>query len=362
VAFASGFASVRQFNDTVKAVFARNPTELRRAAAKRADITHDAKPTPSSVPNQTISLRLAYREPFSAASVFGFLALRAVPGTETFEGDTYTKSLRLANGDGVVSLTPADGYVRAEFSLADLRDLTTAVSRCRHLLNLDSDPKAVDEALSRDPLLRPLVRRNSGLRVPGATDGFELATRALIGQQVSVSGARTIAGRLAAAAGTPLSNPVLGVSHTFPTAQAIAELASRSPAVFSMPSSRRRALQTVAEAVADDKMTIDPGTDPAELDSQLLSIAGVGPWTSSYILMRALGDPDAFMPTDLGLRRAAAALGEPDDPSSLTKRAESWRPWRSYAMCHLWAAPVHQDRRVNEGIPKRGSRNKESAA
>ena len=338
VAFAAGFASVRQFNETVRSVFARTPTELRRSAFKRK--SSDRHATTPAVPTQSISLRLAYREPFAARTLFDFLGARAVPGVEIADGDTYKRSLNLPNGSGSVALSPDDGFVRAVFALEDLRDLTTAVARCRHLCNLDADPVAVDAALSKDPFLRPLVKRLPGIRIPGAADGFELATRAVIGQQVSVTGARTIAGRLAAMAGSPLKDTSLGLTHTFPTAEALAELGATSPEAFPMPAGRRRALMALAEGVAGGKVTIDVGTHPADLEAELLTIPGIGPWTSSYIVMRALGDPDAFMPTDLGIRKAASALGLPDDAASLTEHAERWRPWRSYALCHMWSSPT----------------------
>jgi AraC family transcriptional regulator, regulatory protein of adaptative response / DNA-3-methyladenine glycosylase II len=352
VAFAAGFSSVRQFNDTIREIFARTPTELRAAVAKQARRAQVATSAPaptvatsmSASPVQTISLRLAYRQPFSYELSFDFLRARAVDGVEHFDGATYRRSLNLPNGQGLASLTPEDGYVRAEFALQDLRDLTVAVARCRHLLNLDSDPIAVDEALGRDPLLEKLVARSPGLRVPGSSDGFELAVRAVVGQQVSVAGARTVASRLARAAGSPLgadiasADPEGVVTHTFPTAAALAELASRSPEAFPMPSGRRRALLALSLAIADGSITIDPGTDPAELKAKMEAIPGIGSWTSSYIAMRALGDPDVFMPTDLGVRRAASALGLTDDPRLLEAHASRWRPWRSYALFHLWSA------------------------
>jgi AraC family transcriptional regulator of adaptative response / DNA-3-methyladenine glycosylase II len=169
-----------------------------------------------------------------------------------------------------------------------------------------------------------------------------------------VTGARTIAGRLVEAAGSPIVDSRFGVTHTFPSPSALAELGARSPGIFSMPTGRRRALVAIAESVADGKMTIDPGADPEQLDAQLLAMPGIGPWTSSYIRMRALGDPDAFMPTDLGLKRAAAALGAPDDAASLTKRAERWRPWRSYALCHLWSSHVP----TGAGTRRQNTRNR----
>jgi AraC family transcriptional regulator, regulatory protein of adaptative response / DNA-3-methyladenine glycosylase II len=349
VAFASGFASIRQFNDTVKEIFARTPSELRTAAQKRRPENNKS----GTDSRQSISLRLAFRKPFCAEALMDFLSARAIPGVEAVVGNTYCRSLNLPNGPGTVELTPDDGYVMAVFTLSDLRDLTTAVARSRHLLNLDSDPVAIDAELSKDALLRPFVKRHPGLRVPGAADGFEIATRAVIGQQVSVSGARTVAARLAQAAGEAVE-ATQGVTHTFPSAEALADLAAKRPDVFAMPSGRRRALQSLAESVAVGKVTIDPGADPEELTRQLTELRGIGPWTASYVVMRALGNPDAFMPTDLGLRRAAAQLGMPDDERFLVTRAERWRPWRAYAMCHLWSiqASAGSDKHVSNAKAK----------
>jgi AraC family transcriptional regulator of adaptative response / DNA-3-methyladenine glycosylase II len=335
IAFASGFASVRQFNDTVRSIFARTPTELRRSADKRNGAIARIG-LADRVPTQTVSLRLAYRKPFSAGPLIDFLSHRAIPRVELVESGAYTRTLRLKNANAVVSLIPEDGYVRAEFALEDLRDLTSAVARCRQLLNLDADPVAVDDALSKDRLLEPLVRRFPGLRVPGAVDGFEIAVRAVVGQQISVTGARTVAARLVEAAGRDSIVTEKSVTRTFPSA---AELASLDREEFPMPRARARALLQLAESVADGHISIDPGSDPAELQAKLNSIPGIGGWTSSYVVMRALGDPDAFMPTDLGLKRAIAALGQPEDTASITARAEAWRPWRSYALFHLWSSP-----------------------
>jgi AraC family transcriptional regulator of adaptative response / DNA-3-methyladenine glycosylase II len=293
-------------------------------------------------------LRLACRRPFHPESVLHFLGTRAVPGIEVLEGSTYRRSLRLPHGHAVVALTAADPghdgpvFVEGELHLSDLRDLTSAVSRCRQMLDLDADPVAIVEALRPDPLLGPLVTAQPGRRVPGTADGFELAVRAVIGQQVSVSGARTIAGRLVSAAGEMLPAALGGVSHLFPTPAALVALAEDDPAVFSMPAGRRRALVALAEAVATGTVVIDPGADPSELRASLVALPGIGPWTAEYVAMRALRDPDAFMPTDLGIRRAAQALGFPDDPARLSALSEGWRPWRSYAMVHLWALPDAQ--------------------
>jgi AraC family transcriptional regulator of adaptative response / DNA-3-methyladenine glycosylase II len=332
VAFGAGFTSVRQFNDTVRAVFARTPTELRRQAARRGDASLAVGGA------QAIPLRLAHRRPFAAAALLDFLGLRAVPGIEAYDGTTYRRSLRLPNGAGTVSLSAEDGEggIRAVFVLDELRDLTAAIARCRHLLNLDADPVAVDEVLGADPLLLPLVARTPGMRVPGAADGFELAVRAVIGQQVSVAAARTVAGKLVKAVGEPIPNPILPITHTFPRPEALAAFARERPAAFPMPASRRRTLATLAQAIADGELAIDPGVDPAEAQAQLMAVPGVGAWTAGYIAMRALGDPDAFLPSDLGVRRAVARLGEPNHPRAVAALAERWRPWRAYALAHLW--------------------------
>jgi AraC family transcriptional regulator of adaptative response / DNA-3-methyladenine glycosylase II len=276
------------------------------------------------------------------------LGQRAVSGIEALDGTTYRRSMRLPHGHGVVTLTASDDEVRgtafvdAELRLSDLRDLTTAVARCRQLLDLDADPIAVYEALRHDPLIGTLVQENPGRRVPGAADGFELAVRAVIGQQVSVTGARTVAGRLVQAAGEALPQADGDITHLFPTPAALKELALSQPAAFPMPASRRSALVALAEAVDNGDVVIDPGADPAELRASLIRLPGIGSWTAEYVAMRALRDPDAFMPTDLGIRRAAHALGLPDDADYLSGLTEGWRPWRSYAMAHLWSMPSAQ--------------------
>ncbi len=196
---------------------------------------------------------------------------------------------------------------------------------------------AIVEALKRDRLLGPLVAAHPGRRVPGTVDGFELAVRAIIGQQVSVTGACTIAGRLVAAAGEVLPESSAGVTHLFPTPHALIALADERPATFSMPEGRRGAIVALAKAIISETVVLDPGADPSELRASLIALRGVGPWTAEYVAMRALRDPDAFMPTDLGLRRAAQVLGLPDHSAQLARHSDVWRPWRSYAMVHMWA-------------------------
>ncbi len=338
IAFAAGFASVRQFNETIHAVFAYTPTALR--ARRRGHLD----PAPGGV-----SLRLPYREPFDAGSLWRFLAARAVPGVEEVSADgAYHRVLRLPHGLGTVALTSADKHVHAELRLADLRDLGSAVHRCRRLLDLDADPVAVDGALGADPVLAPLVAARPGMRLPGATDAAEIAIRAVIGQQVSVVAARTVLGRLVAAYGQPLDDdrpgsparPVgSGLASAFPTPDALRDA---DPSTLPMPANRARAVAAVAAALADGAVNLDPGADPADAAEALLRIPGIGPWTASYTVMRALSAPDEFPPTDLGLRRAAARLKLPAEPEALAEHARRWRPWRSYAALHLWHYPIRE--------------------
>jgi AraC family transcriptional regulator, regulatory protein of adaptative response / DNA-3-methyladenine glycosylase II len=229
-------------------------------------------------------------------------------------------------------LTPAADHVRCALRLDDLRDLTAAVQRCRRLLDLDADPAAVTEVLGPDPRLGPLVQARPGLRVPGAVDGHETAVRAVLGQQVSVAAARRLAGRLVATSGKPLTAADGGLTHLFPEPAALAE------ADLPLPRRRAAALRGLARVLADGALVLDPGSDRDRVTAALRDLPGIGPWTAGYVRLRALGDPDVFPAADLGLRRAAAALGLPDRAAALARSAERWRPWRSYAAQHLWTS------------------------
>ncbi len=339
-AFAAGFASIRQFNDTVRAVFAATPTQLRRARE------HHAEAAPGS-----IALRLPYRAPFDVSGLLRFLGDRAVAGVEEFVNGGYRRTLRLPHGVGIVELSDGKDHVRCVLRLEDLRDLGAAVQRCRRLLDLDADPVAVADLLGADPVLAPLVRRAPGRRVPGTVDGDELAVRAVLGQQVSVAGARTLAGRMVSRLGRPLAEPDDGLTHLFPEPAAIADA---DPAPLAMPAARRDALRDLARALASGEVVLDPGADRVEVERGLLAIHGIGPWTASYVAMRALGDPDAFLPTDLGVRRAISGLGHASDPASIAALAERWRPYRAYATQHLWASL--------ENVPARASRTTKKGA
>ena len=269
-----------------------------------------------------VTVVLPVREPFDGAGLLDFLGHRAVPGVEERVDGTFRRSLALAHGAAVVELEPGRGEVVARLELADDRDAEAAVARCRRLFDLDADPDAIDGLLGADLLLGPVVHAHPGRRAPGAVDGFELAVRAVLGQQVSVAGARTVAGRIARSCGEPLPRPSGGVTHLFPTPDRLAG------ADLPVPAARARALRALAASGID----LGPGADRDEAVARLVALPGIGPWTASYVAMRALGDPDVFLPTDLGVRRALARLG--GDPSD----AARWRPWRSYATHLLWAA------------------------
>ncbi|MEU2434224.1 AlkA N-terminal domain-containing protein [Streptomyces sp. NPDC007861] len=332
VAFAAGFSSIRTFNDTVREVFALSPSELRTRAvsAPRAG-------RPPTIPG-VLALRLPYRAPLNPDNLFGHLVATAVPGVEEWRDGAYRRTLALAHGHGIVSLAPRPDHVACRLSLTDPRDLTLAISLCRRMLDLDADPVAVDDQLRADPLLAPLVDKAPGRRVPRTADAAEFAVRAVLGQQISTAAARTHAARLVTAHGIPVEDPEGGLTHLFPAPQALAGL---DPDSLAFPKARRTTLTTLIAALADGTLRLGADSDWDEARARLGELPGLGPWTVESIAMRALGDPDAFLPTDLGVRRAAAGLGLPSTPAALTARAAAWRPWRAYAVQYLWATGDH---------------------
>jgi AraC family transcriptional regulator of adaptative response / DNA-3-methyladenine glycosylase II len=333
IAFAAGFSSIRTFNDTVREVFALSPSGLRARIPRQ--------PTASGAPPGTpgaLSLRLPFRAPLNPDNLFGHLAATAVPGVEEWRDSAYRRTLRLPYGHGIATLTPTPDHIACRLTLSDLRDLPVAISRCRRMLDLDADPVAVDDQLRTDPVLAPLVDKAPGRRVPRTVDEAEFALRAVLGQQVSTAAARTHAGRLAAAHGEPVDDPEGGLTHLFPTPESLAAL---DPESLAMPRTRRTTLLTLARQLADGTLHLGVESDWAETRARLLALPGFGPWTADVIGMRALGDPDAFLPTDLGIRRAAQELGLPSTPAALTARAAAWRPWRAYAVQYLWATDSH---------------------
>jgi len=335
IAWAAGFSSVRQFNATVREIFATTPTELRARARRR-----DRAARRGRLSGGGIDLRLPVREPFNVEGVLAHLVATAVPGVEEYvaETGTYRRVLRLPHGHGIVELVPVVDHVRCRLTLADLRDLTAAVNRCRRLLDLDADPVAVDAHLAADAALAPLVAKAPGRRVPRTVDPGELALRAVLGQQVSTRSARTHAARLVVACGEPLASPDGTLTHCFPDPAAVADA---DPTVLAMPRARATTLRALAAALADGSLVIDASCDRVELNERLLAFPGIGPWTASTVAMRAAGDPDAFLAGDLGVISAARALELPVDAAGLRARAERWRPWRSYAVQYLWGALDH---------------------
>jgi AraC family transcriptional regulator, regulatory protein of adaptative response / DNA-3-methyladenine glycosylase II len=324
VAFGAGFSSVRQFNDTIRKVFATTPTELRTKNLRRQ----------SSTPG-TMSIRLPFRGPFDGKGLLSFLGARGISGVESFDGTMYRRALRLPTSEGTVELVADEGHVRCVLRLGDIRDLGPAVRRSRQLLDLDADPIAIDESLLNDRILGSVVRAHPGRRLPGSVDGFELAVRAVLGQQVSVAGARTIAGRLVRRFGKPLTAPDGDLTHVFPEPTALVDA---DLGTLGIPGSRQDTLRKLARTVAAGDLVLDSGADRAETEERLQALRGIGPWTAAYVAMRALGHPDVFLAADLGVRRGLERLGQPGDPKSAVALAERWRPWRSYAVQYLWAS------------------------
>jgi AraC family transcriptional regulator of adaptative response / DNA-3-methyladenine glycosylase II len=317
VAFAAGFKSVRQFNETLREVYASSPSDLRVAAGN-----HQAGQT------GTVAVRLAYRPPLHRAALLDFLALRAIPGVESVTEQHYTRAIRLPHGNATVMLTPQRDYVAATLRLADVRDLAPAVARCRRLLDLDADPVAVDGVLGADPALARAVAAEPGVRVPRAMDGFEVAMRAIVGQQISVPAAITVLKRIVAAAGGGGDDLM-----PFPEAATVAGIPDDA---FRMPESRRATIKALAGAVASGELVLDGGVNRAETEIALRQIPGIGEWTANYVSIRALGDPDVFLATDLAVARGAGRAGLPTGRARLEKHAMRWAPWRSYAVVRLW--------------------------
>lgn len=321
VAFAAGYSSVRQFNDGMRAAFGRPPTELRRG-----------KPATSAQDDGQLVLRLRYRPPLPPGPLLDWLAARALAGVEAVAGGRYHRTLRLPHGAGhvAIALDPQPGTATVRLSLADLRDVTAAVQRCREIFDLDADPAMVDEELLADPVIEPLVRARPGLRVPGCTDGFELAVRAVLGRR-----ARRLGERLIARFGAPLQTPDHRLTHLFPTPETLAEAELEA---IGLTGRRAATLRALARAVRTGRLALDRGADRDASVSTLLGLAGMEPWTARYVAMRALGDPDVFLHTDPGVREAAHRLGIPGGARDLDAYAQRWRPWRSYAVMHLWAS------------------------
>ncbi|MGJ9421598.1 AlkA N-terminal domain-containing protein [Aeromicrobium sp. CF3.5] len=318
IAFSAGFSSVRQFNDSIRQSYALTPTQMR--GRRRG------------APTGRVAVRLPVRQPFAVDPLLDFLAAHVLPGVETVRDRTYARSLRLPHGLGAMALTLHDDRVDAVLELADFRDVSVAINRARRMLDLDADPVAIDTVLAADPVLAPSVAATPGLRVPSHVDGFEVAVRTIVGQQVSVAGANTVLGRQIPLRGTPIDFGIateFGLTHAFPEPDAFAQA---GPGDLGMPRGRAASIISLAGAVADGSLDLHPGVDRDATRAQLLAMRGIGPWTADYVLMRALAHPDILLTTDLVLRR------EMEKQNITPDQAERWSPWRSYAGMHLWRA------------------------
>jgi AraC family transcriptional regulator of adaptative response / DNA-3-methyladenine glycosylase II len=330
VALAAGFGSVRRFNEIFRDLFRRPPSALRR------------KDSAGSAPAEAgVTLRLRYRPPYDWGSMLAYLQARAIPCVEIVENGSYQRTVEVDGSVGAVRVVhlPQQQSLGVSIRFPNVRSLPAIVTRVRRLFDIGADIETIDEHLSSDPLLAPFVARRPGLRAPGGWDGFELAVRAILGQQVSVAAARRLAEQLVAHHGKPIPGDCVshpGLSHIFPTATT---LASAESIALDMPAARRASLKTLAEAALADPNLFRPFGTIEDAIARFRSIRGVGEWTAQYIALRALREMDAFPASDVGLLRGAALMdGIRSSPARLLTRAESWRPWRAYAAQHLWAA------------------------
>jgi len=323
IALASGFGSVRRFNETFHNLYDRPPSTLRRGG------TGGSK--------EAVEILLRYRPPYDWPAMLSFLRARAIPGIEVVTADVYTRTIEVAGARGTVSVEPGTGNaLKATVRFPKLSALPTIIARLRRVFDLAADPTVIGAHLSEDPALKPLVGARPGLRVPGAWDGFELAVRAVLGQQITVTAAIGLAGKLVAIYGEPVATDIVGLTHIFPRPERLAKAQ-----ITGMPGARARALTSLAASVAADPQIFGPRRSLEEAIAQLCKLSGIGEWTAQYIAMRELREPDAFPAADIGLMRAMAnGNGARPNPAQLLARAERWRPWRAYAAQHLWASYV----------------------
>jgi AraC family transcriptional regulator of adaptative response / DNA-3-methyladenine glycosylase II len=329
VAMASGFGSVRRFNETFQQLYDRPPVALRRLGGAEE----------SASDGEAVHLTLPYKPPYDWDQVLGFLALRAIPRIERVEGGRYERTLGIAGAVGVIRVEAAGkNRIAVTVRFPKISALPAIIARVRRVFDLAADPAAINEHFAKDAALAPLVARRPGLRVPGAWDGFELAIRAILGQQITVVAARGLAAKLVAAWGQPLPEALVseGLTHVFPTPQ---QLIGADFTALGMPRSRAAALTAMTEAVAADPLIFGPKRTLEEAIAALKALPGIGEWTAQYIAMRELREPDAFPAADIGLMRALAdETGRRPTPAELSARAEAWRPWRAYAALHLWSS------------------------
>jgi AraC family transcriptional regulator of adaptative response / DNA-3-methyladenine glycosylase II len=326
VAFGSGFASLRRFNAAIRETFGGPPSTLRR------QIPED---TPRTRGNSILNLQLAYRPPFQWNALLGFLGKRAIPGVEEVRNGAYRRTFALAEARGVFAVAndAATHSLRVNIQISNARELLTLVEKVRSMFDLSADPLEVGACLARDPALASLVRRHPGLRLPGTWDAFELAVRAILGQQISVAAASTLAGRLAARFGKPFPEAGGTLSYLFPGPETLYEA---DLSAIGIPRARAETIRSLARAVAGKHVRLDAAQPLDQAVRRLCEIPGIGEWTANYIAMRALQEPDAFPAADLGVMRALAKLERRMSPRAISRRAEVWRPWRAYAVMYLW--------------------------
>lgn len=354
IAFSAGFGSVRQFNDTIRQIYAVTPSDIRTQAGRSA-----APPGDGRSPLQ-LQLTLPVRQPYDAEGVFGFLAERTLTGVESARLEKgnlrYARTLRLPHGPGAVEVSAVsepNGQWRLSMrcEVGSLADVGVVLARVRRMFDLDADPSAVDSALSQDPVLKPLVKATPGMRLVGTAEAEEYVVRAVVGQQISVKAARTHLTRLAQHQGSPVRSSFLGLDTLFPTPSEMLQCIPEPPAEGQLDPDRplrlpRRSIRTVraaAQALVDQALTIHQGVAPERMHEQLVAIPGVGTWTAAYLALRVLGDPDKWMTGDVALVAGARALGLLEAQTSksaahqeLERHAQRWAPWRSYAAMHLW--------------------------
>jgi AraC family transcriptional regulator of adaptative response / DNA-3-methyladenine glycosylase II len=321
IALAAGFSSVRRFNDVFRRTFARAPSQVRTMRQLSED--------------GGVTLRLPFARPFDWDALLAFLSARAIPGVEAVADGAYRRSIDLDGTAAAIEVRHAAGedWLRLRVLAASPIDLLRVVERVRRLFDLDCDPKRIASHLGRDKALGSLVRAHPGLRVPGAWDPFEMAVRAILGQQVSVRGASTLAGRIAVTFGAPSACGLSGVTHQFPAASRLAGADLRA---VGMPATRAAAIQGLARAVAEHTLVLDGSQDLDTTVAALTALPGIGPWTAHYIAMRSLGEPDALPADDLGIRKALTRNGRRPSRAEILNAAEAWRPFRAYAVMHLW--------------------------
>jgi AraC family transcriptional regulator of adaptative response / DNA-3-methyladenine glycosylase II len=329
IAFAAGFSSIRQFNSAIQAAFGQSPTEIRQRLGLKTIVRKNQESAHGS-----LLLRLPYRPPLAWAVMSGFLATRAITGVESVKDNAYRRTIHVNGQSGVIELqhVPDEAFMLLRVWLPSYEQAMQIVERARRIFDLNADPLQINEHLRRDPLLTAAVNKTPGLRVPGAWDGFEATVRAVLGQQISVSAARTLAGRFAAAFGTPLETPFAELTTVFPTPEQVAARNVNELIRLGILAKRAQTILDLSAALSRGELALTPSADVAATLAQLKTIAGIGDWTAQYIAMRALTWPDAFPHTDLGVMKAL----DEKNPKQILARSEAWRPWRAYAVVHLW--------------------------